>query len=111
VFHDANENERFDPEEAGLPGAILELVPFGSELMIRESDENGYFRFDNLPPGIYILNVQPPDGWEPVGFSGRLSVWVTANHTHRFHFAHRPAATPTATPSPTWPLWLPMYRR
>ncbi len=111
VFHDANDNATFDPEEAGLPGAFLELIPTGGNLLVVESDERGYFRFDDLPPGIYTLNVQPPDGWEPVGFSGRLSVWVVANHRHRLSLPHRPAATPTATPSPSRSLWLPMYRR
>lgn len=110
VFHDANDNLAFDPDEMGLAGAVLELAPTGGELHSLESDENGYFHFDNLPPGIYTVQVFPPDGWETRSQS-RLSVLVTANHTHRLTFAHRPIATPTATPTSSWPLWLPLYRR
>ncbi|MDW8269477.1 MAG: hypothetical protein RMN24_09955, partial [Anaerolineae bacterium] len=72
---------------------------------------NGYFRFDNLSPGIYTLQVLPPDGWEPARSSNRLSLLVTANHIHRLAFPHRPMTPPTATPPSSWPLWLPLYRR
>jgi hypothetical protein len=110
VFHDANDDLVFDPDERGLTGAVLELIPVGGELLVRESDDNGYFRFDNLLPGIYTLQVLPPDGWEPASSPSRVSVLVTANHTHRLSFAHRPAATSTPTPS-SWPVWLPLYWR
>lgn len=110
VFHDTNDNQVFEPDEMGLAGAVLELLPTTGELRSLESDENGYFHFGNLTPGIYTVQVLPPDGWETRSPS-RLSVLVTANHTHRLTFAHRPVAMPTATPPSSWPLWLPLYRR
>jgi hypothetical protein len=73
VWFDANNNGLLDAEP-GIGGVTLQLLasdgqpfdrdPFtaGTQPVTTTTDTNGYYRFDDLPPGAYIVEVTVPNG-------------------------------------------------
>ncbi len=68
VYLDANGNGTRDPDETGLGNIRIVLRDAGlSALGVALTDANGLFRFNNLPPGDYIVDLV--DGTVPVGLT------------------------------------------
>jgi hypothetical protein len=86
VFDDRNLNGRPDPGEPGIPGLRVTLDTLRVELpqgghWETTTDQDGYFRFCDLMPGVYLLRVSDPAGhWPPIqitviGIAG-ATVWL-----------------------------------
>ena len=88
VYEDDNDNGKRDPGEKGIGGVTLALCMWDDELerfvtttRTVTTDENGYYRFDDLPPGTYCvteirdnLDDRYCDGKDSVGsLGGELS--------------------------------------
>ncbi len=59
-------NGRQDPDEIGLPDVEVRLYAEeeGAEpIEVTQTDADGYYAFEDLPPGTYWLEFVPPDGW------------------------------------------------
>ncbi len=58
IYYDENKNGRFDPDEPGVPNAVIGLNGY-----LSTTDRNGRFRFANLPSGTYLIEpkVLPPE--------------------------------------------------
>lgn len=70
VFIDKNDNDRFEPDEEGVPNLILTLDD--SQAL---SDPQGRFRFPPTKPGTFLLNIlELPAFAEP---KIKLPLWVT----------------------------------
>jgi hypothetical protein len=66
VWQDTNNNGRIDPNETGISDVVLSLrYADGSPFLVNgkpyttTTDARGYYLFDNLPPGEYIVRVDP----------------------------------------------------
>jgi uncharacterized repeat protein (TIGR01451 family) len=63
-----------EPGEPPIPGATLTLVYYSVVVQTTTTDPNGFYHFDNLPPGNYsILEAQPGgylDGKDTIGSQG-----------------------------------------
>lgn len=75
VYVDMNTNCAYDPGEPLLPGVTIHLLDAsGSIIATTTTDEQGEYRFENLPPGMYgVYEVQPGgylDGCDQVGTAG-----------------------------------------
>jgi hypothetical protein len=74
VWNDLNRNGINEPDEPGIPGVSLVIwsdpdgdgIPdwqgFGG---VQVTDENGYYRFSGLKPGVYVVFVWQVDNWGP----------------------------------------------
>ena len=107
VFENHNGDLTKDPDEPGLPGALLTLYlanHVGDPIAQAVSDNNGFYRFDNIPADTYNLYVTPPAGWETLLGSRYIIVNDNQEVDHQDFPAYRvsdPTATPTPTPTPT----------
>jgi len=74
VWNDLDQDGINDPEEPGIPGVSLVMwsdsdgdgIPdwqgFGG---VRVTDDEGYYRFEGLQPGNYVVFVWSVDNWDP----------------------------------------------
>ena len=65
VYHDPNNDGIFKSDETGISGVTVELLdsagnPTG---LTTTTDENGFYKFDNLQPGTYGVRETQPDGY------------------------------------------------
>ena len=96
VYLDLNNNGVMEPDERGLPGITVRLLgtDFEGNPVSREmpTDEDGSYRFENLPRGTYTLIEQHPlhfiDGRET---SGSLTANMDTND--QFSEIHLPGGT------------------
>jgi len=81
VWIDANGNALHDPGEPPLPGVTVYLLDAtGSRIASTATDTAGYYRFDNLPPGIYGVEQLQPQGYlDGEDFVGTAGGWLAAN--------------------------------
>ena len=103
VFQNRNDDLIKDPDEPGLPGALLSLYlvnQYGNPVAQAVSDNNGFYRFENVPADTYDLYVTPPAGWEVLLGSRHIILHEGQDVTHQDFPAYR-VADPTATPTPT----------
>lgn len=66
VFFDRNKNGGFDPDDYGIPGVMVVLMPSGLTAL---SNGGGTFRFSNVPTGdqqLFIDTVSAPAEYEPL---------------------------------------------
>lgn len=84
VWFDTNNNSLRDAGEFGVPGVAVHLyaasggVPTGAALATTTTDADGYYRFDNLPAGDYIV-VLPADNFTDNGANDALvGYWSSA---------------------------------
>ncbi|RLC14201.1 MAG: hypothetical protein DRI57_14825, partial [Deltaproteobacteria bacterium] len=61
VWYDANRNGIQDPAETGVPGVTVNLSDSTGNFLISttHTDVDGYYRFDGLAPGDYVLEFRP----------------------------------------------------
>ena len=52
-------------DEPGIPGVKIELLRDGEFIAETETDQYGFYRFNDLYPAIYTLNVTPPGEVKP----------------------------------------------
>ena len=119
VFRDLDEDGVRDPGEPGIPEVTVRLIEAGPDgvfdsiddinLGERTTDSEGKYRFDNLPPGRYRVDIDeaslPPDV-NPIPTTGNEPLIVDLGRgEHRddadFGYGAAPAPLcPTATPRP-----------
>jgi hypothetical protein len=64
VWHDIDNNGLVDPSEPGLPNIPVRLFNIGSVLVANATtDANGNYRFIDLVPGSYYIEVDVPTGY------------------------------------------------
>ncbi len=74
VFEDRNADGLQDDGEAGIAGATVKLLdPDGTVLDTTTTDADGFYLFDNLPPGDYQVMFVTPDGFDGVSPAGQGS--------------------------------------
>jgi protocatechuate 3,4-dioxygenase beta subunit len=80
-FQDINGNGEKDSGQKGLQGWTITLYNASSGQFIRNTttDENGFYNFTGLRPGIYWVNETLKDGW--VQTSGNYSITIVSNQT------------------------------
>lgn len=110
------EGNKVDDQHVGLPGWEIHARPKNqiSPEYFDITDGSGYFRFDNLDPGTYVVWEIMQDGWEPVTpeeFEIEILPGLDCTYA-RFKNRQIPPTstpTPTYTPTPTPPtLYLPL---
>jgi uncharacterized repeat protein (TIGR01451 family) len=57
VFYDINANGRFEPDTDRPIGGVT--VKIRSDIKTTVTDENGYYRFDNMEPGAHVVWIDP----------------------------------------------------
>ncbi|OGL83685.1 hypothetical protein A3B36_01080 [Candidatus Uhrbacteria bacterium RIFCSPLOWO2_01_FULL_55_36] len=63
-FDDTNGNGIKDPNDPGLPDWRIRMRDMTTNLVTtRDTDANGAYAFENLPPGQYRLTERQEDGW------------------------------------------------
>ena len=90
VFIDANTNNQFDANEAGIDGVLIELLDatgspvlddFGNAITTFTSD-GGFYLFEDLDPGVYrIFENQPTGVGDGLESLGSLGGSIVANDT------------------------------
>jgi protocatechuate 3,4-dioxygenase beta subunit len=75
VFADTNGDCTYQEGEAGIAGVSVQLLDAGGNLIAtRQTDSQGRYKFDNLPPGTYTIRELQPggffDGGESAGSHG-----------------------------------------
>ncbi len=66
VWSDTNGNGLREAGEPGIAGATVKLLDTAGNLIATTAtDSNGYYRFDNLPAGNYVVEVTTPAGTTP----------------------------------------------
>jgi len=61
------EGRKVDAQHRGVGGFIINAQLEGTDIKLQAvTDANGYFRFDNLAPGLWTFSEVVPKGWEPV---------------------------------------------
>ncbi|MCL2482344.1 MAG: carboxypeptidase regulatory-like domain-containing protein [Propionibacteriaceae bacterium] len=86
VWVDANGNGLQDKDEAGVPGATVNLLDStGKQIDTTTTDDTGYYYFDKLLPGDYQVEFILPDGymWTQTE-AGDVTKDSDANHTDQF---------------------------
>ena len=64
VHVDPNQDCVFDPDELPIAGVTITLLDeSGNVLATTQTDENGHYSFDGLPPGNYTVVESQPDGY------------------------------------------------
>lgn len=103
VFEDVNLNGNKEGFEPPLPGALVDLaLAANPSNVIRQSvtDNNGFYRFTDVVPAIYVLRVNAPAGWEIMLLSRYVQTLAGQESTNN-NFPSRRVATPTPTVTPT----------
>ncbi|OQX12316.1 MAG: hypothetical protein BWK80_43840 [Desulfobacteraceae bacterium IS3] len=63
VWNDANHDGIRNPDEANMPGVTVNLISADKIIASAVSDEKGYYRFNDLPPGDYVVEFVLPFGY------------------------------------------------
>ncbi|HSN77113.1 MAG TPA: SdrD B-like domain-containing protein [Anaerolineae bacterium] len=86
VWIDANGDGKQDPEEVGLSNVTLTLYydPDGNGVYdtifpggTATTNAAGYYIFDQLPPGAYVVQVTPPGGYTQTGDPDLWGAWCS----------------------------------
>jgi hypothetical protein len=92
VWDDVNGNGSIDSGEVGLAGITVRLFEQAQpDSPIRPpavTDSNGFFRFEGLAPGWYIVEESHPSGWRSTT-SDRLNVRVVRGVTSYANFGEQ----------------------
>jgi serine-aspartate repeat-containing protein C/D/E len=64
VLADTNGNCQLDPGESGIAGVTIQLLnEQGSVVATKLTDNQGRYKFENLPPGVYSVRELQPAGY------------------------------------------------
>jgi protocatechuate 3,4-dioxygenase beta subunit len=67
VYHDADDDGRFDANETGIAGVRIVLVGMNDANqqvnLTATTNADGYYEFSKLRPGTYHIGEHQPDGW------------------------------------------------
>src|SRR5262249_20253881 len=63
AYDDANGNDRLDPTDPRLEGAVIRLCRDNTLVAATVTDSDGYYIFLNAAPGNYRLVQTPPEGY------------------------------------------------
>ena len=101
VFHDANNDGVFDPNEQGIANVLIQVTrvsakdgvandPFAdTEVMFVRTDANGHYSVEQLPPGIYQvieINNYPANEVDPLApFIDGIDTVGTVDGSYRWH--------------------------
>ncbi len=94
---------KIDDLHIGLPGWVIHTHPLGSNtpLLTTTTDGTGYFRFENLTPGRWVVYEEMQERWVPVTVPQFDAPVYAGPDCTRVRFKNRQATTtPTTTPSP-----------
>jgi len=94
VWEDLNRDGTMQPTESGIPGVTVELTsisarPRGTGSTSTVTDNNGYYRFANVPPGTYLLSLRHLSGYFPTTQT-QVEVSLGANTTVNANFGLYP---------------------
>ncbi len=97
---------KIDALHVGLPGWRIHAHPLGANtpLLTTTTDGTGYFRFENLTPGRWVLYEEMQEGWVPVTVPQFDAPVYSGPDCTRVRFKNRqatPTPTPTSSPYPT----------
>lgn len=68
VWHDPDEDCVYDEGDIPLAGVTIELLDAsGNVIRTTTTNDQGQYRFDNLPPGVYAVREQQPAGYRQGG--------------------------------------------
>jgi hypothetical protein len=116
VFLDANADGERQAEEPGIGGVTVTVTPSGNPTPLTAiTDLLGYYLFESLAPGSYLVEAQPPEGYvcvrcqSPVDLPAdpsmtvdlALALIVPWTPTPTSMPTNTPTGTPTETPTPT----------
>ena len=93
-FNDTNGNGMHDTGEKGLPGWEIEVRGIGVETKdIKKetvTDAMGFYKFDNLPAGGYLVKEKLKDGYVPATSPVRLITLAQGENSLDNNFFNRP---------------------
>lgn len=112
-FDDINRNRIIDPNEKGIPNARIRLIGIARKdghIFRKETitDQQGFYKFSNLPVGRYILIQRMVKGYVHVGSSTKRILLESGKSVDNVNFLSRqkvsmvsstPTIIPTVTPS------------
>ena len=52
----------FDANEPGMDAALIELLDADGDLLASTTTSGGYYLFEDLDPGTYLIRETPPTG-------------------------------------------------
>jgi len=66
VWYDMNQNGIQEPDEPGISAVNVELYDSTGDTLtaMATTDEEGFYAFTGLAPGVYLLAFDPPEGYE-----------------------------------------------
>ena len=103
VFENRNGDYTKDPDEPGLPGALVKLYTandLSNPIAQTVSANDGAYSFTNIDPDTYSISVTPPAGWAMI-LASRYVVLNAGQSLTQQDFPARQDATPTPTRTPT----------
>ncbi|RME80366.1 MAG: DUF11 domain-containing protein [Caldilineae bacterium] len=65
VFWDEDLDGIWDADERGIPGVTVNLWSNGSIVQVQVTDGEGNYSFEDIPTGVYTIEVIPPAGFSP----------------------------------------------
>lgn len=104
VFLDANGDGERQPEEPGIGGVTVTVTPSGNPTPLTAiTDLLGYYLVENLEPGTYLVEAQPPTGYLCVHCQARIDLPADLPSLVNLALALVVpwTSTPTATATPT----------
>jgi len=64
VFWDEDLDGIWDSNERGVPGVVINLLENDVVTRTVVTDEQGKYFFEDIPSGVYVVEVVPPTGWQ-----------------------------------------------
>ena len=108
VFLDANSDGERQPEEPGISGVTVTVTPSGNPTPLTAiTDLLGYYLVENLAPGTYQVEAQPPAGYLCVRCQAQVDLpcdppaLVDLALALIAPWTPTPTSTPTSTPTET----------
>ncbi len=93
-INDLNGNGKWDQGEKGLSGWTIQLRGIGAEAhKIRKeitTDDQGFYRFENLPAGRYLIKEKHQKGFVPTSPPVKIVKLVQGENSMNNNFTNRP---------------------
>jgi hypothetical protein len=91
-INDINNNGRWDAGENGLSGWIIQIKGIGNTKDIRKetiTNETGFYIFDNLPAGRYLIKEKHQKGFVPTSPPVKIITLVQGENSVNNNFTNR----------------------